>query len=427
MAQSDIDFGKDIERVMRIPLITTLLDVVCQTTGMGFAAVARVTEDKWIACSVRDDIQFGLVPGDELLIATTICNEIRDNQQPVIIDNVQANEAFRNHHTPKMYGFQSYISFPIVLKTGEFFGTLCAIDPSPIQLNNAKTVGMFTLFADLISMHLQQSELLEQTIDQADTLAQQVQERTSELRESVYYLQRSNQNLQQFAQIASHDLQEPLRKIQSFGDILQAKWGTQLGDDVDLLMRMQQAAKRMSSLIKDLLVYSRILTRQEDPASISLNQVVADVLKMLEINISEANAQVTVTALPVVQGDSKQLEQLFQNLLSNALKFRRKGIPSQITVGSQPISAADLPDLIKPIKKVAMYHRVQVSDNGIGFDGKYVDRMFQVFQRLHSKNEFTGTGIGLAICEKVVNNHGGIITATSQPGSGSTFSVYLPG
>lgn len=426
MAYTDVDFAKDIERVRKIPLITTLLDVVCQTTGMGFAAVARVTQDRWIACSVRDDIQFGLVPGGELKVETTICNEIRDSHQAVIIDDVRESETFCNHPTPLMYGFQSYISFPIVLKNGEFFGTLCAIDPNPAQLKNAKTAGLFTLFTDLISLHLQQTELLEQSLNLSDNLEQQVQVRTRELQESVYDLQRSNENLQQFAYIASHDLQEPLRKIQSFGDLLQTKRGAELGDDIDLLTRMQQAAKRMSTLIRDLLLYSRISTRQETASPVLLNQVVELVLKDLEMTIYEVNAQIDITTLPVVQGDYRQLEQLFQNLLSNALKFRRVGVPPQIRISAQTVAVTELPSLVKPARKVAMYHRIDVSDNGIGFDGKYLDRVFQVFQRLHTKSAFPGTGIGLAICEKVAINHGGAITAISQPDQGTTFQVYLP-
>ena len=426
MTPTEIDFTKDIERVKKIPLISTLLDVVCQTTGMGFAAVARVTQDRWIACCVRDDIQFGLMPGGELEVGTTICGEIRDSHQSVVIDHVRENEAFCKHHTPLMYGFQSYISFPIVRRNGDFFGTLCAIDPRPAQLDNPKITGMFALFTDLISFHLQQIELLEQNLHLSDGLEQQVQARTRELQETVYDLQRSNENLQQFAYIASHDLQEPLRKIQSFGDLLQTKRGPELGEDIDLLARMQQAAKRMSTLVKDLLAYSRISTRQETASPVLLNQVVDGALNTLEIAIYEANAQIEINPLPAVQGDRAQVEQLFQNLLSNALKFRRAGVPPQISISAYTIAAGELPPSVKPARKAAMYNRIDVTDNGIGFDEKYLDRVFQVFQRLHSKNEFTGTGVGLAICEKVASNHVGAITAISQSGQGATFQVYFP-
>lgn len=426
MASTDVDFAKDIDRVKKIPLINTLLDVVCQTTGMGFAAVARVTQDRWIACCVRDSIQFGLVPGGELPIDTTICREIRDNHQAVVINHVQESESFRNHPTPAQYGFESYISFPIVLKTGELFGTLCAIDPNPAQVENEKITGMFRLFTDLIAFHLQQIDLLEQSQNLSDQLEHQVQARTRQLQESVNDLQRSNTNLEQFAYIASHDLQEPLRKIQSFGDLLQTKRGAELGDDIDLLARMQQAAKRMSTLVKDLLAYSRISTRQEAASSVLLNQAVEGALKDLDVTIYQSRAQIDVTTLPVVQGNVGQLEQLFQNLLSNALKFHREGVPPRIRISAQTVAETELPSEVKPARKAPMYHRIEVSDEGIGFEGRYLDRVFQVFQRLHSKSAYPGTGIGLAICEKVAINHGGAITAVSQPGQGAIFQVYLP-
>ncbi|AUD04234.1 GAF domain-containing sensor histidine kinase [Spirosoma pollinicola] len=447
MSTVNVDFAKDIERVNKIPLITTLLDVVCQVTGMGFAALARVTEDRWIACSVRDDIQFGLIPGGELKVETTICNEIRDSHQAIVIDHVRESDTFCKHPTPLMYGFQSYISFPIILKTGGFFGTLCAIDPRPAQLENPKIIGMFRLFTDLISFHLQQIELLEQSQlevaekelarqqveksesqyrNLSDTLEQQVQERTRQLQETIYDLQRSNANLQQFAYIASHDLQEPLRKIQSFGDLLQAQHAVELGKGADLVVRMQTAARRMSGLIKDLLTFSRISTRQEATSSVPLNQVINTALQDLEIPIREAGAHIEIDLLPVVHGDFGQLGQLFQNLLSNALKFRQQDVPTHIQIRAQITPATALPASVKPARKVAMYHRIEVTDNGIGFDSKYLDRVFQVFQRLHSRSEFSGTGIGLAICEKVAINHGGAITAISQPGLGATFQVYLP-
>jgi PAS domain S-box-containing protein len=149
-----INIEADIEAVNRIPIVAYILEVVCRTTGMGFAAVARVTEDKWVACSVRDEISFGLVPGGELKLESTICHEIRQSGQGVVIDEVDKDEVFRHHHTPAMYGFQSYISIPIILRNGQFFGTLCAIDPRPAVLNTPEIRGMFNLYADLISFHL---------------------------------------------------------------------------------------------------------------------------------------------------------------------------------------------------------------------------------------------------------------------------------
>ncbi|MGK4568768.1 PAS domain-containing protein [Flavobacterium sp. 3HN19-14] len=158
---SEADIQKDIQNIDSIPITKNLLDVICSTTGMGFAAIARVTEDRWIACSVRDDISFGMKPGDELQIKTTICNEVRHDIKGVIIDHVAEDPLFRDHHTPKMYGFQSYISIPIIKKNGTFFGTLCAIDPNPNKLNTPTVINMFNLFTDLIAFHL---ELIEKMI-----------------------------------------------------------------------------------------------------------------------------------------------------------------------------------------------------------------------------------------------------------------------
>src|ERR1700676_2152451 len=148
------DFQADIERVSRIAAVPTILEVARRTTGMGFAAVARVTEDRWIACSVRDEINFGLKPGSELKVETTICHEIRQSREPVIINNVAEDQAWCKHATPAIYGFQSYISMPIILADGSFFGTLCAIDPRPARLKTPETIGMFRLFAELIASHL---------------------------------------------------------------------------------------------------------------------------------------------------------------------------------------------------------------------------------------------------------------------------------
>ena len=148
------DIQADVEAISRIAIVPKLLEVICRTTGMGFAAIARVTEDKWVTCAVRDEIKFGLIPGSELKVETTICDEIRESREGVIIDHVANDEAFVCHPTPAMYGFQSYISIPIICRDGTFFGTLCAIDPKPAKLNNPETIGMFNLFAELISLHL---------------------------------------------------------------------------------------------------------------------------------------------------------------------------------------------------------------------------------------------------------------------------------
>lgn len=259
-------------------------------------------------------------------------------------------------------------------------------------------------------------------------LEERVADRTRELETANYDLKRSNDNLQRFAYVASHDLQEPLRKIQSFGDILRQTYAAQLGDGGELLERMQGAAHRMSTLIRDLLAFSRITTQRGQFASVSLDEVINGVLLDLELAIQESGAIIDVSPLPTVRGDILQLSQLFQNLISNAIKFRKTNdpLPHRISIQADLIDAADLPPAVKPVFPANQYHSIAVADTGIGFDEKYLDRIFEVFQRLHGRNQYAGTGIGLAIVQKVVDNHGGAVSATSQPGQGATFTVYFP-
>ncbi|AUD03846.1 sensor histidine kinase [Spirosoma pollinicola] len=257
-------------------------------------------------------------------------------------------------------------------------------------------------------------------------LEQQVAQRTQQLEVSLEDLRRSNENLKQFAYVASHDLQEPLRKVQQFGDLLKRQYAPHLGEGVTYLDRMQLAAHRMSQLIHDLLSYSRIATGSERLESVSLEQVVQEVISDLDVVIDETGAYLDVSPLPTVSGDSSQLRQLFQNLISNALKFRQPNSNPVIHIRAHLIAADTLPDTVRPASGVSKYYKIDVSDNGIGFEEHHVERIFQVFQRLHGRNQYAGTGIGLAICEKVAANHGGTIRAQSSPGMGATFSVYLP-
>jgi PAS domain S-box-containing protein len=258
------------------------------------------------------------------------------------------------------------------------------------------------------------------------SLEKQVNLRTSQLKDSLADLERSNANLLQFAYIASHDLQEPLRKIQTFSDLLIKRYSTELGAGIDHLNRIQGAASRMSVLIKDLLDFSGISTNQQVAETVQLSQIIESVLLDLEVNISNSGAQIQIGPLPAVRGDGTQLGQLFSNLLSNAIKFRSENTVPRIEINSTLIAREYLPRQVSPSRYAAEYYRINVSDNGIGFDSQYADRIFQVFQRLHSRAEFEGTGIGLAICEKVAANHGGAIMATSIRGQGSVFSIFLP-
>jgi light-regulated signal transduction histidine kinase (bacteriophytochrome) len=247
-----------------------------------------------------------------------------------------------------------------------------------------------------------------------------------ELFKSNGLLIRSNENLQQFAYVASHDLQEPLRKIQSFGDLLKTRYNDELGAGLDFLLRIQAAAARMSVLIDDLLNFSQVATSQETDEPVQLSKLVRLVLTDLEVTIQQSGAKISVGELPEILGEKSQLSQLFQNLLSNAIKFHKPDMNPEIHISSHTLDASMLPESVNPSRLARAYHRIDITDNGIGFNDKYAKRIFQVFQRLHGKNEYSGTGIGLAICEKVAASHGGAITASSQINIGSTFSVYLP-
>ncbi len=269
------------------------------------------------------------------------------------------------------------------------------------------------------------NEITEQVIARQQ-VEEQVEQRTQELARAITDLRRSNDSLQKFAYVASHDLQEPLRKVKQFGDILHTQYSKQLGDGADYLNRMLTATNRMSLLISDLLTYARISVGEHDTVSVSLTSVVNVVLTNLDADIQELSAAVTVDWLPFVQGIEPQINQLFQNLLSNALKFRQASVPPVIRISGKTLNATDLPDAVKPVRPALTYHCVDVADNGIGFDEKNLTHIFQVFHRLHGKSKYAGTGIGLAICEKIALNHGGAITATSQVGQGATFSVYWP-
>jgi signal transduction histidine kinase len=235
-------------------------------------------------------------------------------------------------------------------------------------------------------------------------------------------LQRSNRELEQFASVASHDLQEPLRKIQAFGDRLSERFRKELGEQgQDYIDRMLASAKRMRTLIDDLLEYSRVSTKAQPFAVLDLNGVVADVVSDLEARLQQSGGRVEVGSLPIVRGSPLQMRQLFQNLISNALKFHRPDVPPVVR-----ISADIMPAEAEANGVTGLQGRIIVADNGIGFEPQYGERIFDLFQRLHGRDEYEGTGIGLAICRKIVERHNGQITAESSPGEGARFLVTLP-
>ncbi len=252
-----------------------------------------------------------------------------------------------------------------------------------------------------------------------------------ELQRKAMELERSNAELERFAFVASHDLQEPLRKIRTFGDRLATRYSDSLGaDGQEKLGVVVNASVRMQTLIDDLLQYSRLATVTESYQPTNLNKVVDEVLSDLQVSIERQEAVITVSSLPVrVPVVPGQMRQLFQNLIGNALKFHRENECPVVSITSQEVSAEQVQSEVQAVGTmllVSNYYRITVRDHGIGFDESYSEQIFAPFQRLHSRDKYQGTGIGLAICKKVAENHHGFIIVRSQPGEGAEFSLFLP-
>jgi signal transduction histidine kinase len=375
--------AEDIEGALgviaTIDAVPTILEVVCRTTGMGFAAIARVTEDRWIACAVRDEIAFGLVPGGELKVETTICDEIRDHGEPVIIDDVAQDQAYCGHPTPAMYGFQSYISMPIRRSNGDFFGTLCAIDPRPARLANPETVGMFRLFADLIGFHLDANEKLA-TSESALLDARQ----SAELRE-------------QFIAVLGHDLRNPLASIEGGARLLEKRALDEKGGTIVALMH--GSVRRMAGLIDNILDLARgrlgggiAVKREATDLAPALIQVIA------ELRSAQPGREIDVEiALDRPIGcDRARIAQLFSNLLANALSHGAQGRPVAV-------SAAVDGDMLT----------LTVANQGDPIPAETRERLFQPFFRAPGRTDREGLGLGLYIASEIARAHDGRIDVSS--------------
>ncbi|MCQ8879069.1 ATP-binding protein [Pseudoalteromonas shioyasakiensis] len=280
-------------------------------------------------------------------------------------------------------------------------------------------IGMFVL----TRINLRESAKYRAELEvQNETLASKVTERTQELTLYSEELSRSNRELEDFAFVASHDLQEPLRKIQAFSDRLETMFKDELGEKgIDYIARMKNAAQRMSNLINDLLEFSRVTTRGKDFVDTDLKVVLDEIQSDLEIAIQESNTCIHVSDMPVIQADTSQMHQLFLNLLSNAIKFRRENVAPIIHVDYEHRK-----EFSDDLNTEVEWQIITVKDNGIGFSDEYADKIFVPFQRLHGRSQYKGTGIGLSVCRRIVERHGGTITAQSQDGEGATFIIKLP-
>lgn len=432
------NFKQDILNIQSISIVPTLLNVICQTTGMGFAAVARVTEDRWITCSVQDNVSFGLKPGDELEIKTTICDEIRQNRKVVVIDNVSEDNEFRYHHTPAMYGLQSYISVPIIRKDGSFFGTLCAIDPKPNELKTFKTREMFNLFSELISFHItsieeanenkiilkEKNNLLEKTVVEKQEVEKIKTNIEQTLIEKNISLKKMNSELEAFNYISSHDLQEPLRKIQLFTDIIERDEIQNLSDKgLNAFYKIRSSAFRMQNLINDLLIYSKTKFDERKFEVKDLTIIVNEVIEDLSEEIKNKKVNFEIKNLGTLSIIQFQFRQLLYNLISNSLKFSDPDKNLTISITGKIINGSEL--VSDNLSATARYYNITVSDNGIGFDQTYSERIFGLFQALHTK-PLKSTGIGLTIVKRIVENHNGFIKAEGVLNEGAKFEIFIP-
>jgi light-regulated signal transduction histidine kinase (bacteriophytochrome) len=282
-------------------------------------------------------------------------------------------------------------------------------------------VDQHDLYLDLLSTKIG-NEVLVTFTDYTKLKKAQLQ-----LEKLVEDLKRSNANLEEFAHAASHDMKEPIRKVLTFSDRLKSSLEPRMTEaEKNLFSRMENATQRMGILVDDLLAFSHLSERPKEMEVVDLNKKLENVLGDLELLIDEKGATIDIGSLPVVKGHRRQLQQLFQNLIGNALKYSKPNIDPVITITCEEVLGKD-----SPIHKLVesddrSFYWIQVRDNGIGFEQQYAERIFAMFQRLHGKSEYAGTGVGLSIARKVVENHNGYIWAQSEPGAGATFHVLLP-
>jgi two-component system CheB/CheR fusion protein len=258
---------------------------------------------------------------------------------------------------------------------------------------------------------------------QHETLERSVRERTQELTRINHALEISNNDLQQFASIASHDLQEPLRKINLYANLIHDRYGEQLNGGSSYLAKILQSSVRMKSIINNIMSYSKLSADDLTYEKTDVNNVIDEILDDLEVAINEKKATFVVDRFPVLEVIPGQLRQVFQNIVGNALKFSRKDVPPKITINAERVGSLSF---TAPADPEGEYCRIKVRDNGIGFNNRFAENIFKLFHRLHSKDNYEGTGIGLAIAKKIIEKHGGMITAEGRENEGSVFTMVLP-
>jgi signal transduction histidine kinase len=389
----DQDFSHDLQVISAISAIPAILDVICRTTGMGYATVARVTEDRWIACAVLDNIDFGLAPGGELKVETTLCHEVNQYKKAIVIDNFAEDPDYANHHTPAMYGLQSYISIPIILKDGRFFGTLCAIDPRPARVNNPETIGMFNLYAELIAMHLHNFEQLE--ISQLNLLEEK---KVAELRE-------------QFIAILGHDLRNPVGAVKNVAQLMQSGKLDEMG-----IQRfagvLRNSSQRMIGLIDNLMDFARgrlgsgIILH---PVNESLAAPLRHVIEELQLIYPDSRIDTHFDLNEPLYCDTKRIAQSFSNLLGNALSHGTPGRPVTVRAASGTSGLS-----------------LSIHNFGRSIPEEVLEQIFEPFTRGAGDADHEGLGLGLYISSEIARAHGGTLRAASAEGE-IIFTLTVPG
>ena len=378
-----VDLRKSVDEIQAIGAVPKILETVAAMTGLGFVCIAHVTDDAWITCAVLDKLEFGLKPGDELDVTTTLCEEVRDTGRSVIIDHVAESTQYAGHHTPRIYGFQSYFSIPVFRTDGRYFGTLCGLDPKPIKLSDPVTVSTLHLFAELISKQLDAEN--RQQAARSDLSSER---ETAELRE-------------QFIAVLGHDLRTPLGSIALGADLLALK----VADPalLPVVERIRRSARRMASLVDDVMDFTRgrmgsgirLKLRRHDSVHLTLEQVIDEMRGLHPERVIAAS----IPDLLCLDCDPERLAQLLSNLLANALVHGNAGTPVHIDARHEDGKFV-----------------LSVSNEGQELPPEVIAQLFKPYWRATSRPGSEGLGLGLYIVDQIARAHGGKIDVTSSAG-----------
>jgi signal transduction histidine kinase len=391
MLQDDVDTS--VEAISRLRVVPRILDAVVRATGMRFAAVARVTDERWTACAVRDDLGFGLLPGQDLVLETTICNDIRSHREAVVFGHASEHPVYSTHHTPKYYGLESYASVPIFTVEGEFFGTLCAIDSRPALIDEQQLATEMTLYGELIASQM----ALEGRVEVAET-ALKTEVDTGVLRE-------------QFLAVVGHDLRSPL---QAAGMAAESLAEMELPPRAQRLVALIRAGTdRMADLIDDIMDFARARLASGIPMARLDREDFAGVIARVvaEVRAGHPSADIITTIdLPhALRFDPVRMQQLVANLLNNAVAHG---------------------DRARPIRVDGQVHEdtvvLTVANFGKPIDPRNQDMLFQPFYRPNSSTPRPGLGLGLYIASEIARAHGGTLSVCSTAEEGTCFSLRIP-